>query len=435
MPDTARPAARPPGDAPPRPRAGGWPAVVAVTTGVFSLVTTEILPIGLLTPIGASFRISDGTAGLMMTLPGLVAAVAAPAVTVATRRADRRTMLCALLVLLALADLLNAFAPAYWALLTARVALGLVIGAFWSIGSGLAPRLVPQARRARANTVIFSAVPLGSVLGVPAGVLLGSVAGWRAAFVAMAALTVLALAALLVSLPPLPPQAGAGTGAGTLRGLLGGRGTRTGLAVTFLVVLAHFGSYTYVTPFLADVTRVGPGQVTALLLAFGAAGLLGNVLAGDRAARAPGPALAAAAALLAAATLLLPLLGTSGPGAAAVLVLWGVAYGAVPVCSLTWFLAAAPHAPEAAGVVFTSSFQATISIGSLAGGAVVDHASPTAVMLLGGATALVAAAAARALGGRIRPRPEDRPGGASPGAPSAPAPALGAALPEHPATR
>ncbi|WUQ88644.1 MFS transporter [Kitasatospora purpeofusca] len=372
---------------------GGLPAVLAVTAGVFAIVTTEILPVGLLGPIGATFRISDGTTGLMMTLPGLVAAVAAPVVTVATRRADRRTVLCALLLLLALADLLNAVAPGYGAVLLARVALGLVIGAFWSIGSGLAPRLVRAERQAQANTVIFTAVPLGSVLGVPAGVLLGSLAGWRAAFAAMAALTLLALAALLATLPPLPPPATT-TGLPVLRGLLTGRGTRAGLAVTFLVVLAHFGAYTYVTPFLTEVTRVGPGTTGALLLAYGAAGLLGNLLAGARAARAPRPALAAAAVLLAAATLLLPVLGTGGPGATVLLLVWGAAYGAVPVCSLSWFLAAAPHAPEAAGVLFTSAFQATIGIAALTGGGVVDRTSPGTVLVLAGLVALLAAGTA-----------------------------------------
>lgn len=371
-------------------RTGGLPAVLAVTAGVFAIVTTEILPVGLLGPIGATFRISDGTTGLMMTLPGLVAAVAAPVVTVATRRADRRTMLCALLLLLALADLLNAVAPAYSAVLLARVALGLVIGAFWSIGSGLAPRLVPPERQARANTVIFTAVPLGSVLGVPAGVLLGSLAGWRAAFAAMAVLTLLALAALLATLPALPPPATT-TGLGVLRGLLTGRGILAGLAVTFLIVLAHFGAYTYVTPFLAEVTRVGPGTIGALLLAYGAAGLLGNLLGGARAARALRSTFASAAVLLATATLLLPVLGTDRPGATALLLIWGAAYGAVPVCSLSWFLAAAPHAPEAAGVLFTSSFQATIGIAALAGGGVVDRTSPGTVLVLAGLTALLAA--------------------------------------------
>ncbi|MEU9041548.1 MULTISPECIES: MFS transporter [unclassified Kitasatospora] len=406
MADTAlHPSQRTPDPAGSRPnsraRDGGWLAVLAVTTGVFAIVTTEILPIGLLSPIGATFRISDGTAGLMMTLPGIVAAVAAPVVTVATRRADRRTMLCALLLLLALADLLNALAPAYWAVLAARVTLGLVIGAFWSIGSGLAPRLAPEHRQARANTVVFSAVPLGSVLGVPAGVFLGSLAGWRTAFLAMAVLTLLTLAALVASLPPLPPVTT--TGLGVLRGLLAGRGTRTGLAVTFLIVLAHFAGYTYVTPFLTATTHAGPGLITGLLLAYGAAGLLGNVLAGGRAARALRPVFAAAAVLLASSTLLLPLLGTGGPGAAVLLTLWGVAYGAVPVCSLTWFLTAAPHAPEAAGVVFTSGFQATLSLGALTGGLVVDHSSPATVMVLGGAVALLAAATVWGYGARIRP--------------------------------
>ncbi|MBD0671991.1 hypothetical protein BU198_15080, partial [Streptomyces sp. CBMA156] len=284
-----------PGAPEPRARRGGTLAVLAVTTGVFSIVTTEILPIGLLTPIGATFRISDGTAGLMMTLPGIVAAVAAPVVTVATRRVDRRTMLCVLLLVLTLADLLNALAPGYWAVLTARVVLGLVIGAFWSIGSGLAPRLVPEHRQSRANTLVFSAVPLGSVLGVPAGVFLGSLAGWRAAFLAVTALTLLALAALLRSLPPLPPLTT--TDLGVLRGLLAGRGTRTGIAVTVLIVVAHFGSYTYVTPFLTDTTHAGAGLVTALLLGYGAAGLLGNVLAGGRAAGALRPVFGAAAVL------------------------------------------------------------------------------------------------------------------------------------------
>lgn len=225
----------------------------------------------------------------------------------------------------------------------------------------------------------------------------------------MAALTVLVLLALLVSLPPLPP--GAGTGLGLLRGLLAGRGTRSGLAVTFLIVLAHFGSYTYVSPFLAEVTHAGPGLVTGLLLGYGAAGLLGNVLAGDRAARAPGAALVGAAALLSRRD---PAAAGPGrlrsgrrrrPGAL------GVAYGAVPVCSLTWFLAAAPQAPEAAGVVFTSSFQATLSIGALAGGTVVDHGSTTAVMLLGGGTALLAAATAWACRGRIHPTASGAPNG------------------------
>ncbi|MEV0322587.1 MFS transporter [Streptomyces sp. NPDC050658] len=378
---------------------GGWPAVLAVTAGIFSIVTTEILPIGLLTPIGDTFAASDGTAGLMMTLPGLLAAVAAPVVTVGARGVDRRRMLCLLMVVLALADFLAAWAPAYWLMMVSRVLVGLVIGAFWSIGSGLADRLVPQAQAGRATAVIFSAVPLGSVLGVPAGTFLGQLAGWRAAFTAMGVLTLLVLAALLRTLPPLPPQRA--TRLTVLRELLGTARVRVGLAATFLIVTAHFGTYTYVTPFLADVTDAGPGLITAFLLAYGVAGIAGNFLAGAWARREPRRTFAAAATLLAGATLLLPVIGANQYAALALLLLWGLAYGAVPVCSQTWFVGAAPQAPEAASVLFTSSFQATMSLGALAGGIVVDSASTRLVMALGGIAALLAAATVSA--SRLRP--------------------------------
>ena len=372
----------------PRPRRGGWPAVIAVTAGIFAIVTTEILPIGLLTPIGDTFGISDGTAGLMMTLPGILAAVAAPTVTVTTGRVDRRRMLCALILVLALANFLAALAPGYWLMMVSRILVGLVIGAFWSIGASLAARLVPEAQTGRATAVIFSAVPLGSVLGVPAGTLLGQLAGWRAAFVVMGALTLAVFAALVVSVPPLPPQHV--TRLTVLRELLGTARVRAAIAVTFLVVTAHFGTYTYVTPFLAEVTHAGPRAITLFLLAYGVAGILGNFLAGMWVKRRPRGTFAVAAGLVAVATLLLPVLGTGHTGALALLLVWGVAYGAVPVCSQTWFVTAAPHAPEAASVLFTSSFQATFSFGALAGGAVVDAASTTVVMTLGGIAATLA---------------------------------------------
>lgn len=373
-----------------------------MAAGIFVIVTTEILPIGLLSPIGVTFGISDGTAGLMMTLPGVLAAVAAPVVTVTTRRVDRRLMLCALMLVLALANFLAALAPGYWLMMVSRVLLGLVIGAFWSIGASLASRLVPEAQVGRATAVIFAAVPLGSVLGVPAGTLLGQLVGWRAVFVVMGGMSVAVFAALMVSLPPLPPQSV--TRLGVLRGLLRSARVRVAVAVTFCVVAAHFGTYTYVTPFLEDVIGASPRAITLFLLAYGVAGVLGNFLAGAWVRRAPRGTFGVAAGLIAVVTLLLPVLGAGGGGGAAggagaagyggalvLLVVWGVAYGAVPVCSQTWFVNAAPRAPEAASVLFTSSFQATFAFGALGGGVVVDATSVGVVMVLGGGVAVLAA--------------------------------------------
>ncbi|MFF3172762.1 MFS transporter [Streptomyces sp. NPDC057900] len=381
----------------------GWWAVSAMTLALFAIVTTEILPIGLLTPIGAEFGVADGTAGLMMTMPGFLAAVAAPTVTLATARVDRRLMLCALVLLLAAADFLTAAATAYWMVLAARVLVGITIGGFWSIGVGLAARLVGPASAGRATAVIFAAVPLGSVLGVPAGTFIGDLAGWRTTFAAMGVLSTGALALLLLTLPALPPAEA--TRPSVLRALLRSTGTRHALLMTFLIVMAHFATYTYVTPFLRQITGTDPAQLTGYLLLYGAAGVAGNFIGGALVTRAPRLAFATAAATIATATALLPALGRTDWGALALLIAWGLGYGAVPVCSQTWFARAAPQAPEAATVLFTASFQATLATGALTGGAIVDHTSLRAVMWCGAGVAglVVLAAGAR----RAKPRTTD----------------------------
>lgn len=401
---------------PPRSPLTGWPAVVSVMLGIFVIVTTEILPIGLLTSIGTSFVVSDGMAGLMMTMPGLVAAIAAPMVTVATARFDRRLMLCLLMLLLALANFLAAAAPVYWLVLTSRIMVGITIGGFWSIGAGLAERLVPPASVGRATAVIFSAIPLGSVLGVPTGTLVGDLFGWRTAFTVMGVLTFGVLVMLLLFVPPLPPVRA--TRLSVLNGMLRSVNTRFALLLTFLVVLAHFGTYTYVTPFLEQVTHAGDGVITAFLLLYGAAGILGNLLGGAWAAQRPRTVFGLAAALIAAVTFLLPALGRWETGAVVLLVVWGLAYGAVPVASQTWFSKAAPHTPEAASVLFTASFQATISVGALVGGVVLDRTSPSVVMLLGGCTATLMVLAVGAASRRTEPA-----GTAAPASVVSPAPA------------
>jgi predicted MFS family arabinose efflux permease len=221
----------------------------------------------------------------------------------------------------------------------------------------------------------------------------------------MGALTVGVLVMLLMFVPPLPPVQA--TRLGVLSGMLRSANTRFALVLTFLVVLAHFGTYTYVTPFLEQVTHASGGLITMFLLLHGAAGILGDFLGGAWVARYPRIVFGLASGLIATVTLLLPALGRWETGAVMLLIMWGIAYGTVPVSSQTWFSKATPHAPEAASVLFTASFQATISIGALAGGVFLDRASPSAVMLLGGCTAglMVLVAGTRFVGPDRNERP------------------------------
>jgi hypothetical protein len=55
-----------------------WPAVVAIALGTFALVFSELIPVGLLSDISGHLHVSVGTGGLMVVVPAVAAALAAP---------------------------------------------------------------------------------------------------------------------------------------------------------------------------------------------------------------------------------------------------------------------------------------------------------------------------------------------------------------------
>lgn len=347
-----------------------WPAVIAAGLATFSVVTTEMLPVGLLTAIAHSLAISTGQAGLMVSLPAMLAALFAPLVVVLAGGMDRRRILAALLGLLVIANAASALAPHWGWMLAARVLLGLCIGGIWAIAGGLAARLVPAKAVGLATSIIFGGVAAASVLGVPIGALIGEGAGWRWAFGAMALFSGLVLMLHLAVMPMLsvthslsPTQFFA---------QWRNRKLQVGLLLTLLLVAGHFMAFTFVRPLLVSVSGFGAQWIAALLLAYGLAGLAGNFLAGTAAARQPLTTLGAIALGLLLTPLLFLALGHSQLGGAGALLFWGLAYGGVSVGLVTWMMKAAPHAIEIAMALYVGVFNTGIALGAWAGGQVVD---------------------------------------------------------------
>ncbi|MBH3165430.1 MFS transporter [Serratia marcescens] len=367
-----------------------WLATFAIGLSTFTVVTAEMLPVGLLTPIVSTLNASIGRAGLLISLPALFAALFAPLVVLGARRTDRRSLLIVFLLLLIAANLLAAAATSMALLFAARILLGFCIGGIWAIAGGLAERLVPPASVGLALSVIFGGVAAASVLGVPLGVFLGEALGWRMAFLAVAVLAALTLLLLLCVLPPLPV-----TQAVSWRSFTAQHANRRlllGLLLTFLLVAGHFMAYTFVRPLLQTVAGIESRWVGPLLFAYGAAGIVGNFIAGQAATKRLRRTLALIAFGLALAVLLLPLLGRAPLSGGAFLLLWGISYGGVSVSLMAWMLKAAPDAVEVASSLYIALFNLAISCGSLAGGLVVDAGGLTINGVLSGIVLLLALA-------------------------------------------
>ncbi|VUC81700.1 Putative arabinose efflux permease [Raoultella terrigena] len=365
-----------------------WTAVIAVGLATFSVVTTEMLPVGLLTSIAETLSITTGSAGLMISLPALLAALFAPFVVIASGGIDRRWILCGLLALLVIANLASALAPNLILMLAARILVGFCMGGIWAIAGGLASRLVPQNATGLATSIIFGGVAAASVLGVPLGAFIGDAIGWRWAFGIMAVFSALVLVFHLAVIPSLPVTGSANISQFITQ--LGNRKIQTGLFLTLLLVTGHFVAFTFVRPLLISVSGVDAQWIGAILFAYGAAGIAGNFLAGIAAARSTTFTLIAIAAGLALTPLLFITAGQSATGGAGILIFWGLAYGGLSVGLMTWMMKAAPHALEIAAALYVGVFNTGIALGSWSGGQIVDMLALTDTLWL--ACGLAAAA-------------------------------------------
>lgn len=369
-------------------RTPAWPAVISMALGVFGLVTAEFLPASLLTPIAAELGISEGTAGQAVTATAVVGFAASLLVTAAARRADRRHLLLFFSVLLAASNLLVALAPGLTMLLLGRVLLGLALGGFWTMSAAVTMRLVPPVLVPRALSIMFSGVSAATILAAPLGSFLGDLAGWRSVFFLAAGLGGLALVVQFITLPSMQPTGS--TRLSTLVEVLARPGIGLAMASVTLVFAGHFAFFTYLRPFLEEVTDAGISAVSGILLGFGLANFLGTLLAGPMLGRSLRMTLAAAPLLLAVLAMSLVGFGQSAVVDVAVVALWGLAFGAVPVAWSTWLTRAVPDQAETAGGLLVAAIQFSIALGAAAGGVIFDVSGAAGVFSASSLALLVA---------------------------------------------
>ncbi|WP_395396930.1 MFS transporter [Novosphingobium sp. BL-8A] len=368
--------------------ASRWTAVCTIALGTFVMVTSEFLPVGLLGSIARDLGASEGRTGLLLSVPGLVAAISAPAFAICASRLDRRMVLSGLTLSIALSDLAVAHSPYLWMALAGRVLLGLALGGVWTFAAAIGRRLVRQHDGDRAAAIIVAGISIGTVLGVPLGTLAGNLVGWRAAFDCVGLLALIAFAAQAAIIPPL--EASERLDVKAMAAVLHVPAIRTGFLATAFVVAGHFSAYAYLGPFLTARGISGPAMAW-LLAGYGLAGLVGVWLGTWASSASPRWALSGVILVigLAIAIALLARLHPVLSGAA--ILAWGAAFGALPLCLQLWTLRAAPQSFEASSALTNTVFQSSVALGALIGGLIVDHAGVGRAWMIGSTLALTGA--------------------------------------------
>ena len=260
------------------------PALYALAIGAFGIGTTEFVLMGLLQQVSTSLGVGIATAGLLISGYAFGVFAGAPAITLATRRLPRKTVLLGLMAIFTLGNLACALATSYAVLMAARVLTSLAHGTFFGVGSVVATSLVPEQHKASAIATMFNGLALATLVGVPVCAWLGLHHGWHAAFWAITAIGVLAMAALAVLLPATHDDI-APVSLGTELRAIAGAPVLLGLATTAFGFAGVFVVYTFIEPLLTRVTGFGDAMVSPILLVFGLGMAIGNPLGGRLADR------------------------------------------------------------------------------------------------------------------------------------------------------
>ncbi|WP_210529504.1 MFS transporter [Rubellimicrobium arenae] len=172
------------------------------------------------------------------------------------------------------------------------------------------------------------------------------------------------------------------------------------MGAILLFVMGQFALFTYLRPFLEQVTGVGVSRLSALLLVNGVASLVGTLLTAHAIRASLSVTLVAVPLVMAGLALALALFGASTWAVAGLLALWGLIGTGGPVVWGTWLARTLPEDAEAGGGLQVAVIRLAITLGATVGGLVFDAAGPVAdvtgsaaILALGSVVAFVSARA------------------------------------------
>ncbi|MBR9891992.1 MFS transporter [bacterium] len=364
-------------------------ALWALTISAFAVGTTEFVIVGLIPTIAADLGVSLPSAGLLVSLYALGVTIGAPVLTALAGRVPRKTLLLALLVLFIAGNAFAAVAPGYNSLIAARFLTGLAHGVFFAIASTIATDLVSRDRESSAIAMVFLGLTVALVTGVPLGTWIGQSFGWQSTFLGVVALGLVGLVASALLVPATLRQ-GKAPGLRAQARVL----TEPRLLLVYLITAVGYGgnfiAFTYLAPMLTDVTGLGTGAVSLVILLYGASVAVGNIVGGKLADRMGAiPALTLIFVGLSAVLLALGLVLTSPLATIAVIAIWGgFAFANVPplqVYTVQIAREVAPDAVDVASGLNIGAFNLGIALGAWAGGVSVDTLGLAAAPYLGAA--------------------------------------------------
>lgn len=261
--------------------------VLLLTTGMFALGFDAYVMAGLLPEIGTTYKISDSQSGQAVSVFTLCYALAAPIFATALAGKPVRKTLVMALAVFSIGNGASALAQNFPMLLVARAVAGIGAGLYSPLAAAASASIVSEEKRGRALGMTLGGMSMGTVLGVPLGLMMAEHIGWKGTLWCITAIGVIAMLGIITSFPNFPSDAPP-----SLRqrlGMITDRRVSATVGITFVAIIASLGLYTYIAPILQNLE--GIQNVTPYLWAWGIGGVIGSFSIGPMIDRTRRPAL------------------------------------------------------------------------------------------------------------------------------------------------
>lgn len=358
----------------------------------FLVGTSEYIISGILDQIATTMGITVAAAGQLITVFSLTYAIGTPILMAISAKWDRRKLLLYSLGLFAVANVLSFALPGFGMFIAARILMALGAGVVVVTALSIAAKIAPAGKQASSIATVIMGFTASLIIGVPLGRMISSAYGWKTVFLGIALAGIMALIVIAMAIPrlkgdqpvPLLQQFA----------LLKKPEVALGLAITFFWLGGYSLAYTYISPYLLNVSAVGDDVLSSVLLAFGIASLVGSKIGGYSADKKGIPfTLFGGMMLHVISLLLLPFAAHSLMAVLALLILWSFAAwtsGPTQQYNLVTLM------PESSGVMLSlnqSTMQLSMAAGAGIGGVIVSQVSLASITWFGAAGVAIAIAA------------------------------------------
>lgn len=318
--------------------------IFILTIGVFGIVNTQLGVIGILPLISDHFHVSISNAGLMVSLFSLAAAISGLIMPLLLSGINRKKVMLLVLGAFVLGNIVSAFASNFTIALIAYVLPAIFLPVYCSMAFSVAAASVSKEEAPKAVSKVFIGISATMVIGVPAINFIARTSSLKIAMLFFAIVNAITFIATFIVVPSMPvnERLSYGSQLSVLKKSI----TWLSIAAVILLNGAIFGVYSFLAEYLEKVTRTSSNTISLMLLVYGTANIIGNIIAGKLLTKNATKSVMFFPFALGVVYIILFLLGKFTVPMALIILFWGILGGFGGIIFQYWITSAASEAPD-----------------------------------------------------------------------------------------